>query len=554
MPEAPSVRVSPAPARPFRVGSDGLPLLPCHAPVSAFPAAPALRVTQFGHEDSNLDIRNSLLARYRHSDQSVSEMTLRIDTELEILRRSCFARRNAQWGNVTPDQFQFVPVPSGIWAPPVANPKAEVKVVEGKSDGPQVASQEAPEYVRERAWPPKEFALKPLVKPRGKAGRKKTLPMAAVVDPVPLLARTCKECGTQSSALWRKQNRSVTVTRPKPVVPGTVVKPGEVEMQLVQQQVQVDLCLPCFLKLERKDLFSKKAVEKRKQERRKKDQSAALMERKRLKEQIHVLQHQKEVKEEQPPEKIMLKFTREEIEAATGTKERKRDRKHRKDKKKKKKHRHRHEESESEGPTPLVSPAQMDDFVYADRAPEPYATPSTSVFDLERSLSTTKPEAAFENGAAREIAGYDHGSVEPAESTSVRSSSRKRKSVNRTSPARSIESPGSASKKRRASSSRPKRASAPEIPVVAPAAPLPAVQKRSRTKKELERERELRALGQYCPVCSEVYEDDDPNTFVCCDSCELWVHGACDPTLTPASIAAMANTDDKYICPLCGGR
>jgi hypothetical protein len=74
-------------------------------------------------------------------------------------------------------------------------------------------------------------------------------------------------------------------------------------------------------------------------------------------------------------------------------------------------------------------------------------------------------------------------------------------------------------------------------PAVVAVLPPPSMKKRARTKKELARERELRALGQYCPVCNEVYEDDDQSTFVCCDSCELWVHGACDPSLTPYVVA-----------------
>jgi hypothetical protein len=74
------------------------------------------------------------------------------------------------------------------------------------------------------------------------------------------------------------------------------------------------------------------------------------------------------------------------------------------------------------------------------------------------------------------------------------------------------------------------------------------------TKKETARERELRALGQYCPVCNTTYEEDDARPFVCCDSCEMWVHAACDASLTPAALATLADSTEKYICPLCGGR
>ncbi|RLN56401.1 hypothetical protein BBJ29_006275 [Phytophthora kernoviae] len=277
-------------------------------------------------------------------------MTLRIDTELELLRRSCFAQRNSQWGNLKPDQFAFVPVTNTNWSPQTALQGKQIK-----SDGHVGAGkdlQDAPmdEYVRDRAWPPQEFALKPLVKPKGKGGRRKAVPMAAVLDPIPVLAKTCKECRTQ------------------------------MEIKQVLQPIQVDLCLKCFLKLERKELFDHKLIDKKKQDRKRKEQAAvaALLEKKRLKQQIQVLRKQEAVatqaanhvvgdfvKEEEQVAKVILKFTREEIQAATGsTKDRKKDRKHsRKDKKKKRKRRHKHEQledSESEGPTPMPSPPQMD--------------------------------------------------------------------------------------------------------------------------------------------------------------------------------------------------
>ncbi|GMF38287.1 unnamed protein product [Phytophthora lilii] len=380
--------------------------------------------------------------------------------------------------------------------------------------------------------------------------------MAAVLDPVPLLAKTCRECRTQSSALWRTQTRTLKVKRPAGAAPGLAdafiagmaKMDGQTKMEEVEQQVLVDLCMHCYLKLNRPDLFDKKRLEKKRQERRKKDQTAAaaLQERKRLKHQIHALKkqqkehrkqemlaHQAGEAEEQetPPAAVILKFTREEIEAATGSsKERKKDRKHsRKDKKKKKKHRRKREmldDSESDSPTPIPSPAQMNGYVYADRAPEPYTTPQTSAFAAEH-VADTESEA-LDSG----LDGYG----EEMASTPARSSSRKRKSVQYTEPPVLVESPASASKKRKTSSRSKRAATTAPAPVAAPAmvvVPQVVVKKRARTKKELARERELRALGQYCPVCSEVYEDDDPSTFVCCDSCELWVHGACDTSLTP---------------------
>ena len=47
------------------------------------------------------------------------------------------------------------------------------------------------------------------------------------------------------------------------------------------------------------------------------------------------------------------------------------------------------------------------------------------------------------------------------------------------------------------------------------------------------REKELRAAGQYCPVCTACYEDDDIRSFIFCDVCEMWIHADCDSTLDP---------------------
>ncbi|KAG1691465.1 hypothetical protein DVH05_026954 [Phytophthora capsici] len=585
-----------APGRPFRVGSDGLPLLPCHsAPVAVAHASSVPAVAQFGHVDSREDVREQLVELYTRNQQleQVSEMTLRIDTELEMLRRSCFAQRNAQWGNATPDLFEFQPVPNDTWTPQPANDKLMLRKMKmdgvldgsGKEFYPPDKSkdkEDAMEFVRDRPWPPREFALKPVTKPsRGRGGKRKAAPMATVLDPVPVLAKTCVNCKTQSTPLWRTQTRTRKVKKQVVVSVGgdaaaslanafvaqnmANIQPQKTELQEVDEQYAVDLCLKCYLKLERADLFDKKRVEKKREERRKKDQ--VLLEKKRLKQQIHQLKKQQKKQEKlahqasestlegkqdiAAPAAVILKFTREEIEAATASsKERKKDRKHsRKDKKKKKKHRRMREhleDSDSDGSTAIPSPAQMNGYVYADRT---HATPQTLTFEGGQTPVEHQPTA--DEGAGSGFHGDEEGV-----SAYVRSSSRKRKSVQYTEAVVPEESP---SKKRKASSSRTPRSkradtSAASIPVVVAAPVAPSAKKRARTKKELARERELRALGQYCPVCNEVYEDDDQSTFVCCDSCELWVHGACDPSLTPAIIAAMANTDDKYICPLCAGR
>ncbi|CAI5731505.1 unnamed protein product [Peronospora destructor] len=562
-----------SPGRPFRVGSDGLPLLPCHdAPVRVAyvsePTPPA--VSQFGDVDSAEDVRKQFQAFYSRMQQlqHMSEMTLRIDTELELLRRSCFAQRNTQWNNVAPDQFEFKPVPSDVWTPQPANDKLLLRKMKmnGVLDGSgkefyppdKTHNQETDvvEFVRDRPWPPREFALKPVVKPsRGRVGKRKAAPMGAVLDPVPLIAKTCRECKTQSTPLWRTQTRTIKVKKRVTDVGANLANAFMAQsmaknvpqttggkMQVVEQKTEADLCLKCYLKLERADLFDKKRAEKKRRERRKKDQ--ALHEKKRLKQQIHLLKkrQKQETRAAQQivdgdqvmakvPEDVadsaavILKFTREE------------------------------EDWESDEPTPFPSPTQMNGYESADRILEPYATAHVSASEVIQAGLTRQMKAGMVEAESGVLdAGlYDLKEEEP--STAARSSFRKRKSVQYAEPIVLVESPASALKRRKTSSSRiprSKRAATSAVPARTPSAS--SARKRPRTKKELARERELRARGQYCPVCNEVYEDDDQKTFVCCDSCELWVHGACDPSLTQEIIAAMANTEDKYICPLCAGR
>ncbi|RLN50537.1 hypothetical protein BBJ28_00014071, partial [Nothophytophthora sp. Chile5] len=616
----------------------------------------AQNVERFGEIGTKESVRTQLLAFYTRTRQltsprkqqtdlesGVSEMTLRIDTELELLRRQCFAERNAQWGNAMPDQFAFVPAIDAVWKPQPANEKLALRalreagalgngVVNDKKDTATTTLAEAKQkrekldfplgqFARDRPWPPREFALKPTVKPsRARGGKRKSIPAVVALERPPLLAKTCRQCHTQSTPLWRTQTRTVLATRKivneTPVAGVSAVgssmisatstvangasaagaaenaklagnaAQGETEQQEVQ--VQVDVCLTCYLKLERGELFQRKRLEIKRKERARRDGAAAAaqQEKKRLKQQIQMLKKQQKQQKKQEllaaqqavtserstdevkGDAVMLKFSREEIEAATATEGKKRDRKRGRKEKKKKKHRRKYEESESDGVSPLPSPAQMDGYEYADRVPEPYAAPSTSAFDTEEGEAVKgREDSVTSDPTSRQLDAWkddqDYAAVEEAAEAGVtRTSSRARRTSKRgVSPAKSVESTASGSKKRKvAGTSRTPRskrgaASAAAAPVIVAAAPpVPSARKRSRTKKELTRERELRALGQYCPVCNEVYEEDDESTFVCCDSCELWVHGACDSSLSPELIASMAASDDKYICPLCAGR
>ncbi|KAJ2039493.1 hypothetical protein H4S03_001652 [Coemansia sp. S3946] len=60
--------------------------------------------------------------------------------------------------------------------------------------------------------------------------------------------------------------------------------------------------------------------------------------------------------------------------------------------------------------------------------------------------------------------------------------------------------------------------------------------------------------GRVCPACVATYADAAAaSTMVCCDVCGVWVHAACDPSLTPPVYAALiAREDAAYVCPACG--
>ncbi|KAJ2683618.1 hypothetical protein IWW39_005396, partial [Coemansia spiralis] len=59
--------------------------------------------------------------------------------------------------------------------------------------------------------------------------------------------------------------------------------------------------------------------------------------------------------------------------------------------------------------------------------------------------------------------------------------------------------------------------------------------------------------GRVCPECISTYADAaSASTMVCCDVCALWVHPACDPSLTPPVYDALITREDAaYVCPTC---
>ncbi|KAJ2064613.1 hypothetical protein GGI17_000940, partial [Coemansia sp. S146] len=59
--------------------------------------------------------------------------------------------------------------------------------------------------------------------------------------------------------------------------------------------------------------------------------------------------------------------------------------------------------------------------------------------------------------------------------------------------------------------------------------------------------------GRVCPECISTYADAaSASTMVCCDVCALWVHSACDSSLTPLVYDALITREDAaYVCPAC---
>lgn len=604
-------------------------------------------VDLFGESADRASVRAQLLGFYAATNQlapaepagkgraddtdaslaTVTEMTLRVDTELELLRRQCFAERNARWDFATPDMFVFAPVVEPTWAPQPANYK--LALLAGGANAPNgkaafsshaASSAVAPptldgfpvsDYARDRPWPPKEFAVKPATKPKGRGGKRKATPAAVVAAaaqaPVSLYPRMCVDCHTQSTPLWRKRvvkkTVAVPVVRPTDQVSvmgavavgqlgatplSTGVVPAENGAQALartpsgplgsqgavtqQQEVeeQVDVCMQCYLKTERHDLFERKKAEKMRKEREQRDRAAALAaaEKKRIQQlkkqqKKQLKQQQDQLKKERaastgaatvadaepidtaPPTgpvvdntgeaPMVLKFTKDELEAAlernAAKKEKKRSHHEKKKKKKKKRKLEHFDDSDTDGLTPMPSPPQMARYEYADIAhPGPGEDPHLAAYEAPE-LSV--PEQPVEDSDAGRIAPRSSRKRDGKSKSSGGSSSKKRRSVDSAAEpvAPVVDPPLPPQVTVPVTSSRPSRAKA-ATPTAAAATPT-SKRKRARTKKESNRERELRALGQYCPVCNETYEEDDDSSFVCCDSCEMWIHAACDPSLTP---------------------
>jgi hypothetical protein len=60
----------------------------------------------------------------------------------------------------------------------------------------------------------------------------------------------------------------------------------------------------------------------------------------------------------------------------------------------------------------------------------------------------------------------------------------------------------------------------------------------------------LHKEGQYCPVCSKVWQWANCPAMVGCDTCSYWVHAACDCKAKEV-MDAPENEEVDYFCPIC---
>ncbi|KDO30384.1 hypothetical protein SPRG_05095 [Saprolegnia parasitica CBS 223.65] len=289
-----------------------------------------------------------------------------------------------------------------------------------------------PEFVRDRSWPPKEFALKSMPK-QGDPAQLDEERLAYSYE------RVCVDCTTKVSALWRQVDAKRADPSP--------------DAQLVYLKKD-DVCLNCYVKRtcpikSRAQLAAKKRKEK--------------------------------LKEDKVAQKVKA------------------------------------------APAPVV---------VAPVVEVPIVAASPVAANLVHDV--VEPD---ENGESSD----DKKRKKSAKKSSKKKKKKAKKSASSSpppSPVADVLSPHDTDDERKRSSKKRARDHS-----VAP--------KAKAIKTETARERELRAIGQYCPVCNVVYEDDDVNDFICCDACEMWVHSACDPKLDTFKLQELADSNAKYVGPCC---
>jgi hypothetical protein len=477
-------------------------------------------VDLWGEKCTKEMIRAELEDFYEDTNQleNMNEMTLRIDTELESLRRQCFAERNLMWNTYTPDMFEYVPriKRSIIWE------KQSLSIISTKDknapsmDEKEILAEKIGEYARERPWPPKEFSIKQNSKAgRGRSSKRKTPSVFA--EEKPLFGRICIQCHTQDSSLWHRRQRQILLPPPRPrpqpqpspppsLAPGmTTILPHGLTNQLKQEvivpvgmiepqyeTIEEDLCMGCFLRLEKKNLFQ---AEKSKRTKLKKEKDQFVF--KIGKEELLKLRLQEEAL---TTTVATTTTTTASITAAGAVAANTVDKQRKKDKKKQKKHKKEKKKNKR----------KYEDMMEND--------------NVDMNLNTHALPSFEESIASNTLREID------TSTNNEEGKKKKQNALKKTTSSISVTSTPTSS-----------------------SASTKTLKKSTSSKKINARERELRALGQYCPVCNEVYENDDESSFVCCDSCEMWIHEACDPKLTAASIEELSTSNKKYICPLCAG-
>ncbi|KAF0687154.1 Aste57867_21125 [Aphanomyces stellatus] len=404
----------------------------------------------------------------------------RIDALMEIQRRECFRRDGIERSPSSSSHFYMYGVRN--------------------EDGEPVRT----EYVRDRMWPPKEFALKNAPKTGGGrgGGRKRKIPekTPAQMDEERLamdFSKTCVDCSTQHSPLWRQVDAAVEI----PETDQEVIIPKE------------DICLMCYVQRTTAPKIRAQLLKKKKEKTSKTRDEAKS---KKAATAPPVVAHpvvtsasDAVVTDGHDPDED------EHDDLSTG------DEKRRKKSSKKSSKKHKKKKSKRSSSSVPASPILTPSPALSPPPKSKTSTPAPLVVDDDTEPAPPAPSSRS--------------------SRSSKESSKKR--------SRELGSPTRATPK---SSKSSKRETAV---VVAPLVP-----------QETPREKELRAKGQYCPVCNRTYEDDDASEFVCCDSCEMWVHSLCDPQLNAyvrletdvvlmvvcsERMKELADTDAKYIGPCC---
>lgn len=521
--------------------------------------------TSFEKQQTEKALKNAFVSFYEATNQKdiITEMMIQTDVQMELYRRQCFARRNAIWHGVTPDRFTYRP-----------KEKAEISVqelarncqrkrmhldplskvtsafqIESRAENKKRTLKCVPDPM----WPPKEFSFQPIVKAvrnnaRGK--RKNASATASILSLLETLAmeeakqiraKVCYRCHTQKTALWRAvtrsgpehyQVKSVNCSDMTSNIETQESSCTSAPSAAGTEPSTVTMCNECYLRTECGELLERKrldryrkrrdkelrvkklvAKQQRNEKRQQKLQQQLLRKAQRGQDTMNEVhedavepngdwdagKNAPDIRNEQEGKILALSQSIPQCSAHQSQRTRKADRK----KKSKKAKRKRKYYSESE-----------DEEVYSNKSISPLLIPTTSLrngdLDFEqkhRSGLGLRPSSNRSKGSSATL-------LEAQTCASPLSRPKRTQSSACIESAENLTSSLGTPKNKRANRSS-------------------TTVKNERPSIEPSRENELRSIGQYCPVCNQVYEDDDAASFVCCDSCEMWVHSACDIDLTP---------------------